>query len=149
MLAVEGLEPVFTYVQAQWCEHLNIEIPLELLGLNAFAGRMYARQMPPIFTALWLADYPDPDNFLRAAFQTHAYECQNEEYWELIEEARRLLDKDQRMKLYARAERILVEAASLVPLVYFRMNHLVKPWVRYPVATGGYGFWQDVTIEPH
>jgi ABC-type oligopeptide transport system substrate-binding subunit len=53
------------------------------------------------------------------------------------------------MELYARAEKILVEEAPVVPLLYLRMNLLVKPWVKYPAATGGYGFWQDVIIEPH
>jgi ABC-type oligopeptide transport system substrate-binding subunit len=149
MLAISAFEPLFEYVQVQWQEKLGVEVALEVRDLNTVAQRLYSREVPPVFSAMWLADYPDPDNFLRAAFQTHHYDCHDAAYWELVTRAQHLQDYGERMRLYSKAERVLARSASVVPLAYFRMNLLVKPWVKYPVSVGGYGFWQDVIIEPH
>jgi ABC-type oligopeptide transport system substrate-binding subunit len=54
------------------------------------------------------------------------------------------MDQGQRMELYRRADRILIDEAVIAPLLYGRFHFLVKPWVkRYP------GPWKDVIIEPH
>jgi ABC-type oligopeptide transport system substrate-binding subunit len=68
----------------------------------------------------------------------------------LVEEARRLTDQKGRLKLYRRADRILVEAAPLMPVLYVRIPWLVKPWVtRLPTSPINRWFWKDVVIEPH
>jgi ABC-type oligopeptide transport system substrate-binding subunit len=67
-----------------------------------------------------------------------------------MEEARRVLDPDQRMKPYRQADRILVEEVALMPLSYGRLHLLVKPWVRkYSTSALGESFWKDVIIELH
>ena len=67
-----------------------------------------------------------------------------------VEEARQVMDQGERMKLYSRLGRILVEEAPIMPLIYGRQHMLVKPWVtRYPVPATGQLFWKDVIIEPH
>jgi ABC-type oligopeptide transport system substrate-binding subunit len=55
------------------------------------------------------------------------------------------------MKLYGRADRILIEEAVIMPLFYGRRHRLVKPWVtRYPIGLlRGIDRWKDVIIEPH
>lgn len=40
------------------------------------------------------------------------------------------MDQEERMKLYRRADQILIEAAALLPLTYGRLHLLVKPWVK-------------------
>ncbi|NIM24770.1 MAG: hypothetical protein GTO65_10800, partial [Armatimonadetes bacterium] len=45
------------------------------------------------------------------------------------------MDQGKRMKLYAQADRILVEEAAIMPLTYERAHLLVKPWVsKYPTS---------------
>jgi ABC-type transport system substrate-binding protein len=74
----------------------------------------------------------------------------NETYDRLVEEARRVMDQGERIRLYKQADKILVEEAPVVPMVYGRMHLLMKPWVRnYPVSLIGAGPWKDVIIEPH
>jgi len=54
------------------------------------------------------------------------------------------------MKLYHEADKILTEAAAIVPLTYGRRHRLVKPWVsKYPTGPTNWSFWKDVVIEPH
>jgi len=137
------------YLQAQWRESLGVEIPWESMEWSLFLDRQH-RESPHIFLSGWLADYPDPDSLLRASPIRRHTGWQNAVYDGLVEEARRVMDQEERMKLYGQADRILVEEAAIVPLTYERLHLLVKPWVRrYPTSPIKYWFWKDVIIEPH
>ena len=67
-----------------------------------------------------------------------------------MENARRLVDQEERMRSYRQAQTILVEEAPILPLNYSRLHVLVKPWVRqlrFPPA--GVASMEDIIIEPH
>jgi ABC-type oligopeptide transport system substrate-binding subunit len=104
---------------------------------------------PHIFLMGWMADYPDPDSFLRVGLRLHS-KWRHEAYDELLERARRATEQEERMDVYRQADRILVEEAVVLPLCYGQQQLLIKPWVRrYPVAAEHFVFWKDVIIEPH
>jgi ABC-type transport system substrate-binding protein len=111
----------------------------------------YWQDRSHLHVAAWVADYPDPDNFLRVAFRQAATGWHNEEYNQLVAEARRLLDQGERMALYRQADRIMVEEAPFVAPVYMQSQVLIKPWVKgYAKSAMGYwSSWKDVVIEPH
>jgi ABC-type oligopeptide transport system substrate-binding subunit len=72
------------------------------------------------------------------------------DYDEIVEEARRVLDHDKRMRLYRMAEEMLVREAPLFPLYYNRRHLLVKPWIRnYRGKVFAATPWKDVIIDPH
>jgi ABC-type oligopeptide transport system substrate-binding subunit len=49
-----------------------------------------------------------------------------------------VLEEGKRIKLYRQADRILIEEAVIVPLMYGQRHLLVKPWVRkYPISALG------------
>jgi len=80
---------------------------------------------------------------VRPGWQKRAFEA-------LLEGARRVTNQEERMRMYRQADRILVEEAPDLPLLYGRFHLLVKPWVsRFPVSAAGWTFWKDVVIEPH
>jgi ABC-type oligopeptide transport system substrate-binding subunit len=54
---------------------------------------------------------------------------QNDVYDELLEKAGRVMDQEKRMKLYTQADRILMEEAAIMPILY-RRHQLVKPGVK-------------------
>jgi ABC-type oligopeptide transport system substrate-binding subunit len=97
----------------------------------------------------WMADYPDPDSFLRVAVRRHtSWRC--EVYDQLIERARRCLDQADRTKLYKQADRVLMEEAPIVPLCYEQGALLVKPWVRKLPFSAGLSFsWKNAMIDAH
>ena len=98
----------------------------------------------------WVADYPDPDNFLRVCLQHRLPGWQNERFDQLIEKARRITDQRKRIDLYQQADKILIEDTVLMPLTYGRYPLLVKPWVKqFVYAPHLKVFWQDIIIEPH
>ena len=131
------------YLQAQLNDNLGIDTAWEPTEFETYVRRI-EKDPPHLFLWGWVADYPDPDNFLREC-NIPAKTCwQNEDYDRLVEQARRIMNQEQRMVLYRQADRILIEEAPIMPVCYYRMHLLVKPWVkRYP------GSWKDVVIEPH
>jgi ABC-type transport system substrate-binding protein len=135
----------------QWAEGLGIPMRWEAVSLSEFDVLLAHEEWPHVYWTGWMADYPDPDNFLRVAIERLRRRWDNETYSRLVEEARRTFDQDRRMKLYKQADRILIEEAVLVPTEYASLPWLVKPWViRFPSApVGGARYWKDVILEPH
>jgi ABC-type oligopeptide transport system substrate-binding subunit len=149
LLLPQDWEAVAKYLAVQWRETLGVEISWETLGFAARLDKV-DRDPPPLFVAGWSADYPDPDNFLRASSLWTHTRWWSEAYHKQVEEARRLMDQGKRITLYRQADRLLIEDAVLMPLCYGRVHILVKPWVRnLPIAALEGWFWKDVIIDPH
>ncbi|MEE8391420.1 MAG: ABC transporter substrate-binding protein [Anaerolineae bacterium] len=136
------------YLQAHWRENLAVEIRWKIMEWATFLNRL-DREPPHLFIFAWAADYPDPDNFLRVFFRSQRTRWRNEAYDRLVEEARRVTDQRERMRLYGQADRILVEEAPIISLACGRCHLLVKPWVKLHMSAVGRWLWKDVIIEPH
>jgi ABC-type oligopeptide transport system substrate-binding subunit len=148
-VSISGGEAYGDYPEAWWREHLGLEIHWEILDWTSFLPRLEG-DPPHLFGMGWVADYPDPDNFLRVSLFRRYTRWRNPTYDGLVERARRSTVQAERMELYAQADRILVEEAVVLPLTYQRRHLLVKPWVsRYPTSAMRTLFWKDVVIEPH
>ena len=148
-LLPRDLDSESQYLQAQWRENLGIEIAWETVEVPMFLDRL-EREPPHMSLLPWAADYPDPDNFLRVSPHRRYTRWRNEAYEGLVEEARRVMDQGERMRLYGEADRLLIEDAAIMPCIYGRWTLLVKPWVRkYPLSGIRWCFWKDVIIEPH
>jgi ABC-type oligopeptide transport system substrate-binding subunit/class 3 adenylate cyclase len=138
------------HLQAQWRENLGVKIGWEMIEGHAFLARL-GEHMPHLFILGWRADYPDPDNFLRARIgDLERQRWQNKGYDSLVKGAQRSLDQMERMKLYEEAERILAEEAPIMPIFHWSTRLLVKPWVtRFPTTGLREWFFKDVIIQPH
>jgi ABC-type oligopeptide transport system substrate-binding subunit/class 3 adenylate cyclase len=142
-------EPLSKHLRAQWQENLGVEITWQQMEYGAFVERV-CRELPSISLVRWVADYPDPDNFLRVGLAMWLRGWGNETYAKFVEEASRSMVQEERMNLYKRADKILVEEAAVVPLNYVRQHLLIKPWVKkHPTSATMGWFWKDVIIEPH
>jgi ABC-type oligopeptide transport system substrate-binding subunit/DNA-binding SARP family transcriptional activator len=145
------LIPVSEYLHTQWQENLGVEITWEKPEWATFLDRL-DKEPPQMVLIGWLADYPDPDSVLRAgvSYAWRFTRWRSEAFNRLVERARKVMNQEERMKLYQQADRILVEEAAIVPLLYQRQHLLVKPWVRNCIRSAtGRRFWKDVIIEPH
>jgi oligopeptide transport system substrate-binding protein len=137
---------VIQYLQAQWLDNLGVEITWSEVDWGEYLDQRTLR----MWLMGWIADYPDPDTFLRAARWRVRTKWQSEAFDALVEGARRVMEQGERMKMYQRADRVLVEEAPILPLFYPRGDLLVKPWVsRYLTIAGKLWLWKDVVIEPH
>lgn len=136
------------FLQAHWRAQLGLEIAWDIREWPEFLAELRGGA-PALFIAMWTADYPDPDDFLRVSHDDHWSGWQHADYDALVKEARRDLDQAARLARYAQAERILVAEAPVLPLTYERDHLLLKPWVRrYPISGSRAIFWKDVVLEP-
>jgi oligopeptide transport system substrate-binding protein len=143
-----GHDLLSEYVAAEWRETLGVEVAWEEIEWGRFYDRM-ARATPHMWLVGWVADFPDPDNFLRVQWWL-APGWQDEGYDRLVEQARRVLDQEERMATYRQADQILVEEAPVLPMTYGRFHMLAKPWVRrYRTSPLQWWFWKDVILEAH
>jgi ABC-type oligopeptide transport system substrate-binding subunit/class 3 adenylate cyclase len=138
-------------LQAQWEENLGVKIKWETVEWQAILARL-GEQVPHLLIMGWMADYPDPDNFLRARIDhiQHQSGWRNRGYDSLVKQAQRSLDQGERIKLYGDAEQILAEEAPIMPIFHTSVRLLVKPWVtRFPTTGLREWFFKDVIIKPH
>jgi oligopeptide transport system substrate-binding protein len=137
------------FLQSSWVEILGIETSWEILEFGAYFEKI-AKEPVQVFGAAWIADYPDPDSFLRTNNLLRLTNWQNEVFENCIESARHASDQDERMRLYRQADRLLVEEAIIVPLSYFQDHILVKTWLRrFPVSPQRWLHGKEVILEPH
>jgi oligopeptide transport system substrate-binding protein len=137
------------HLQAQWLKNLGVEITWKRVEFQKLVRTVY-EAAPRMWAMGWQSDYPDPDSFLRASEWRFSSGWRNEAYDNLVQGARRVTDQKERMRMYQRADKILVEEAPIIPLLYSRFHMLMKPWVRsYPISPQRLWFWKDVIIEPH
>jgi len=131
-----GEPPEVPFLRKAWREKLGLSLEAQNLEWGPFMERLY-RDPAHLTLKGWLADYPDPDCFLRVLF--HSTEGNNDLRWHnarfdaLVGEAARVADQTRRMELYREADRILVaEETVIMPLGYAQGRILMKPWVTMP-----------------
>lgn len=150
LLASRGREHECAYLCDQWSRHLGVSVAFETPDWETFQRRLNADPPPPLFLYGWVADYPDPDNCLRLSPVCRRAAWCNPTFAGLVEAARHVANRADRLRMYQEADRLLIDDAVVVPLAYGRLHFLVKPWVtRYPTAPAKLWFWKDVVVEPH
>jgi oligopeptide transport system substrate-binding protein len=107
-------------------EAIDVPWPTYLTGLSA---RDY-----PAFELTWVADYPDPENFLALLFGTGSGEnhtgYSNPAADALLSAAAGERDPARRRDLYLRAQQLVLDDAVVIPCYYSTDYTLVKPYVR-------------------
>jgi len=91
----------------------------------------------------WIADYPDPDNFLYVLFHSNNVGSganysfyQNKAMDKKLEKARKMDRGQKRLDLYQEIEAELMDDAPWVPIYYYSTPVLVQPFVHNYVFTG-------------
>jgi oligopeptide transport system substrate-binding protein len=137
------------YLHEWWHENLGVSIESKMISYDEYE-RLVHSDRPYLYHIGWVADYPDPDNFLCMALHQSEYTWHDDQYESLLETARRISDQSERLKLYQAADRLLINEAGIIPLLYDSFHLLIKPWVkRHPVSPLSCNYWKDVIIEPH
>jgi oligopeptide transport system substrate-binding protein len=102
-------------------QNLGITVRLDETEWATFLKRRNAGEMPFYFLR-WMADYPDPQNFLSTMLHSRAPEnalgYANPEFDRLCDQADLMQDEPQRFATYRKAERIVVDDAPWIPLYY-------------------------------
>jgi oligopeptide transport system substrate-binding protein len=116
-----------------WQQNLGVEVTVRQLEPEIFNYHL-KEEADEMFVTGWIADYPDPQNFLDILFHTGAeYNTGNYSNLQvdtLLDQAGIEKDETARFNLYQQAEQILVDKAACLPLGFGRTYLLIKPYVK-------------------
>jgi len=117
---------------AMWEENLGVAVTVEATPWVQFLDDINERRYQ-MFSLGWMADYPDPHNFLDVLFHSESDENHtnyaNPQVDRLLEQARVEQDEERRLEIYQQAEQIIVNDAVWIPLWHDREYWLIKPYV--------------------
>ncbi|HYI14716.1 MAG TPA: peptide ABC transporter substrate-binding protein [Thermomicrobiales bacterium] len=112
----------------------DLSIDADAIGLewSEFSARLTDRSLPA-FSLTWIADFPDPANFLTAMFLTGSPDnyigYSNAEVDRLLLEAEVVQDADERSRLYVEAQQLIIDDGVLIPLYHDVSYTVVQPHV--------------------
>ncbi|MFL2636183.1 MAG: ABC transporter substrate-binding protein [Tepidiformaceae bacterium] len=137
--------------QQQWSENLGLDVELEAVEWSTFL-RELRRKTFQVASLGWIADYPDPENFLHKLFSSGSTQNElgysNSKVDELLEEARVEWDNTRRNNLFWQAEQIILDDAAVIPIFWSVQHLLVKPCVQnWPDLSIGVPKYRYITIE--
>ena len=119
----------------QQFDKLGIQLVVRATTWPRFQKKIAEGNVQIYFGSGWMADYPDPENFLDILFHTGSDNNQtnysNIEVDALLEQARIESNQTQRFEMYNRIEQMILDDAPWVPLWNSGENYaLVKPEVK-------------------
>jgi oligopeptide transport system substrate-binding protein len=135
-----GTNPTIAqFVQNQLKVNLGINVSIEPMERKAFTQAVNAEKYTWAWYG-WGADYPDPDNWLPQLFGTGAGNnhtaYSNPAFDALCAQAGNELDNTKRLKLWADAQKMVVDDAPVLFMQYRERFLLVKPNIQGLKYTG-------------
>ena len=138
-------------IQSQLKRNLNIDVELNNQEWKTYLHRLTVGDVD-IFRLGWVADYPDPDNFmnLMSSFSDNNHTgWKNPKYDDLVLRALSLPNGPVRKQLYDEAQRILVERDTAVFPIFSGVSHiLVSPRLKkHSLNVMSEVYFQDMELE--
>ena len=117
----------------QWSQNLGIQVDVQQTEWATFLEDVNERKYQ-MFALGWVADYPDPENFLALLFRTGSHtnstNYSNPEVDQLLDEAAVERDREQRFQLYNQVEQLILDDAPWVWTLFSGEGYaLIKPEV--------------------
>lgn len=137
----------------EWKENLGVQVTVRQLDPDTFSYILKEERDEMTYTG-WVADYPDPENFLDVLFHTGSQAndsgYSNPAIDALMDKARVEQDQATRLKMYQEIEQKLLDDGAVLPLWFGSASVLVKPYVKgYRLSSMGYPMYEMVTLQPH
>jgi oligopeptide transport system substrate-binding protein len=126
-----------------WRTNLGVEVILESIDYVTFLDHIKKGQFQ-MFSLGWIADYPDPEDFIDLKFHSQRSRANNETGYanstvdKLIEQARVERDPQKRLQLYQQAEDIIIKEVPWILLFHSKTSVLAKPYIKdyFPTPMG-------------
>jgi oligopeptide transport system substrate-binding protein len=142
---------VAEFVQQQWKANLGLTVTIRNMEWKTFLATRAAVDYAGVARFGWVGDYLDPYSFLNIFSTPHG--DNGTAWWDpryvaLLEAANRESDPARRYAKLAEAERMLLDAAPIIPLFSTSTDWVKKPYVKGMYANPLTLFpWKDVYIE--
>lgn len=126
--AIEGssIHKSCAAISQQLRENLGVKLNVKLCTIDEREAAIAAGKAK-IWRSGWIADYPDPENFLtmfyggnirdNASSMVNAFKYQNEEYDRLFEQALTEKDPEKRMALLVKCDQLTIDDAPVIPIL--------------------------------
>lgn len=128
-------------IQKMLKDNLNIDVDMEVMPFPQHLDNLETGKAN-FWRAAWLADYPDPENFLNLLYGKHvpkemstksylnSVRYQSPVFDSLYEKALRTIDLKERYRIYAMAEQQALNDAAIMPLYYDENIRLLQKRVK-------------------
>ena len=138
-------------IQSQLKKNIGLTMELNNQEWKTYLQRLKTKDVE-IFRLGWLADYPDPDNFmnLMTSFSDNNHtNWKNQKYDELILQAMTTKNSPLRKQLYDQAQKILLEEEAVAFPIYTNVSHiLISPRIKnYPLNVMSYILFKNIEIK--
>jgi oligopeptide transport system substrate-binding protein len=124
-------------IQNELKENLNIDVTIQMMKQKQLID-YFVSGKADFWRSAWVADYPDPENFLNMFYGKYVPEnpddmsninfsrYKNEEYDKLFELALRETDEAKRMELFAKCDQMIIDDAVVMPIYYDSYQRLLQ-----------------------
>jgi peptide/nickel transport system substrate-binding protein len=124
-------------IQNQLKENLNVTIKFDLQPMNQHMLKFETGQAA-FWRAAWVADYPDPQNFLNLFYGAHVpeklsdrafmnpFRYRSAQFDSLYSQALRTVDNEKRLEILAQADQVLIDDAAFMPIYYDNYIRLLQ-----------------------
>jgi oligopeptide transport system substrate-binding protein len=135
----------------EWRRNLGIEVTVRQIEPDYFTYNLN-QELNNLYDYGWIADYPDPQDFLDILFRTgqsnNTGGYSNLQLDSILDKASIEQDSSKRLSLYQQAEQIIIGDAAVLPLFFSRNYILIKPYVKgYELSPLGFSSLSQVSIE--
>ena len=133
-----------------WKENLGVDITVDLPDADTYYEQL-ENEGGHLYIYGWVADYPDPENFLDLLLHSEAHDARyiNKEFDALVERARVEEDQAARLALYQRAEQLLMDDTGLIPLFHVKDYVLIRPHIEgFRVSVVGQPDLTGIRLKP-
>ena len=134
---------------------VGLEVEIDYLNWPSFQNQVKTKSIQ-VFSMGWVADYPDPENFMQLFYSKNIspgpnnFNYRNPEFDVLYEQAAAMPDSSERVQLYRQMEEIVREDCPAIFLVHGVAFVLHYDWLEnYKPHVFGYGLlkYQKVDVE--
>ena len=137
-------------IQSQLKKNIGLNVELNSQEWKTYLHRLKTKEVE-LFRLGWLADYPDPDNFmnLMTSFSDNNHTgWKNKKFDELILQAMTTEEKSERKRLYDQAQKILLEEETAVFPIFTTVSHLlISPRIKkFPLNVMSYILFKNIEI---
>ena len=153
-------------VQQMYADVLGVDVTVEnqewAVYLDTLRNTTPVEEAPHIYRLGWCADYPDENNWVHEVFNSDAganrlrrncldpncAQTTTSEFDEITVQAQQSQDPEERIALYAEAERILTEVeAAYAPIYHYTVVNVTKPWLTRNYPSLGSNDFYNWTID--
>jgi oligopeptide transport system substrate-binding protein len=162
----EGHAQIAAAIQQMWADTLGVTVNVEnqewAVFLDTTNSDTPVEEAPHIYRSGWCADYPDENNWVYEVFNSTAGanglrrncldpncgEATASEFDDITEQAKASQDPEERIALYAEAERILAEVeTAYAPIYHYTSVNVTKPWLTRNYVSLGAPDYYNWTID--